>query len=93
MRACVVALAGLLLALPAAADEDEIAIKDGAGKDVVEANCGACHSLDYVEMNSPFLDEKKWEATVKKMVERFGAPIEEADIAAIISYLSANYGP
>jgi hypothetical protein len=44
-------------------------------------------------MNSPFLDQKKWEATVKKMVERFGAPIENADVPGIVNYLTANYGP
>jgi hypothetical protein len=44
-------------------------------------------------MNSPFLDQKKWEATVKKMIERLGAPIEAADVAAITDYLTTNYGP
>ena len=87
------ALAGLLFALPAAAGEDSITLKDGPGKDVVEANCGTCHSLDYIQMNSPFLDQKKWEATVKKMIDRLGAQITEADAAAITAYLAANYGP
>jgi hypothetical protein len=44
-------------------------------------------------MNSPFLDREKWEATVKKMIERFGAPIEEGDVAAMTDYLTAEYGP
>jgi mono/diheme cytochrome c family protein len=92
MRALCV-LAGLLFALPAAAGEDSIVLKDGPGKDLVEANCGACHSLDYIQMNSPFLDQKKWEATVKKMIDRLGAPIPEADAAAITAYLATNYGP
>jgi mono/diheme cytochrome c family protein len=85
--------AGLLFALPAAAGEESIALKDGPGKDLVEANCATCHSLDYIQMNSPFLDQKKWEATVKKMIERLGAPIEAADVAAITDYLTTNYGP
>jgi mono/diheme cytochrome c family protein len=92
MRALCV-LAGLLFALPAAAGEDSIALKDGPGKDLVEAHCAACHSLDYIEMNAPFLDDKKWEATVKKMVDRMGAPIEAPDAAAITAYLAASYGP
>jgi hypothetical protein len=66
------ALAVLAFAHPAAAGEHSIALKEGAGKDLVEANCVACHSLDYIEMNAPFLDQEKWEATIKKMIDRFG---------------------
>jgi mono/diheme cytochrome c family protein len=88
-----IGLALLVVAFPAEAGEESITLKDGAGKDLVEADCAACHSLDYVEMNAPFLDQKKWEATVKKMIDRFGAPIAEADAAAITEYLTANYGP
>jgi hypothetical protein len=57
----------------------------------VEGNCGACHSLDYIVMNSPFLDAKAWTAEVTKMVNAFGAPIEKADQDKIAAYLSANY--
>jgi mono/diheme cytochrome c family protein len=92
MRAALFVVAGLLTAGPATADEDAIELKDAPGRDVVEANCGACHSLDYIQMNSPFLDQKKWEATVAKMVGKFGAPIEEKDTSAIVDYLTANYG-
>jgi mono/diheme cytochrome c family protein len=92
MRA-VLTLTVLVSAFPAAAGEESIRLRDGPGKDEVEANCSTCHSLDYIEMNAPFLDQKKWEATVKKMIERFGAPIEEADVAAITNYLTASYGP
>lgn len=91
MRAIYMLIA-LALATPAMAEEDAIVLKEGTGKDLVEANCAACHSLDYVQMNSPFLDQKKWEATVKKMIERFGAPIEDKDVAPIITYLTQQYG-
>ena len=92
MRA-ICALAVLAFSLPAAAGEESVRLKDGPGKDLVEANCSACHSLDYVEMNAPFLDRKKWEATVKKMIDRFGAPIADADVAKITDYLTTSYGP
>jgi cytochrome c5 len=85
----------LVLALtPAAALADEVAIqlKNGPGVDVVEGNCGACHSLDYLPMNSPIQDKEGWGKTVAKMVKVFGAPISDADQATIISYLGANYG-
>lgn len=89
--AALVALGGALA--PAAfSQEDAIQLKPGTGADVVEANCAACHSLDYIQMNSPFLDEKGWTNEVNKMVKTFGAPIEEADQQQIIAYLVANYG-
>jgi hypothetical protein len=45
-----------------------VALKPGVGRDVVEHPCGHCHSLDYITMNSPFLDRRGWEAEVNKMV-------------------------
>jgi sulfite dehydrogenase (cytochrome) subunit B len=87
-----VGLAGLVLAQPALADEDSITLKDGKNREVVEQNCAACHSLDYVVMNSPFLDQAKWEATVTKMIGVYGAAITAEDAAAIIDYLAAHYG-
>jgi hypothetical protein len=92
MRAIMV-LAVLAFASPAMAGEDDIVLKEGTGRDLVEVNCGACHSLDYVEMNSPFLDQEKWAATIKKMIEKFGAPIAEGDVPGITEYLATNYGP
>jgi mono/diheme cytochrome c family protein len=76
----------------AAADEDAIELKPGDGHDTVLANCAACHSLDYIQMNSPFLDEKGWTAEVTKMVKSYGAQIAEDDQKIIIKYLATNYG-
>lgn len=81
----------LVLATGAFSDEDAIQLKSGAGVEVVQANCAACHSLDYVQMNSPIQDKEGWGKTVGKMVKTFGAPIAEADQTAIIEYLAANY--
>jgi mono/diheme cytochrome c family protein len=73
------------------ADEDAIKLKPGDGLEVVDNNCAACHSLDYIPMNSPFLDQKGWTGEATKMVKAFGAPIEAADQQKIIAYLSAHY--
>lgn len=62
------------------------------GKDVVRTNCGTCHSLDYILMNSPFLDPAGWDATVNKMIKIMGAPIADKDKAVILEYLTAKYG-
>jgi sulfite dehydrogenase (cytochrome) subunit B len=82
----------LLLSFSATAGETKIYLKDAPGKDVVESNCAACHSLDYILMNSGFLDAKGWEATVKKMVGSLGAPVPAEAIPRIIEYLARNYG-
>lgn len=81
-----------LVASVAAADESMITLKPGAGLDKVIAHCSGCHSLDYIQMNSPFPERKLWEAEVIKMINAFGAPIAKDDIAIIVDYLTQNYG-
>jgi mono/diheme cytochrome c family protein len=92
MRIKLVAAFAGLLAAQAFADEQPIGLKQAPGLDKVESNCAACHSLDYIQMNSPFLNAAAWDAEVTKMVKAFGAPIPDADAKAIGDYLKANYG-
>jgi mono/diheme cytochrome c family protein len=83
----------LLAGIPAAmAAEQNIALKNAPGRDAVEATCAACHSLDYIPLNSPFLNREGWTAEVNKMINAYGAPIPASDAAKIIDYLAANYG-
>ncbi len=91
MKAYIFAATLSLVALPAFAQEDKIVLKDGPGKDAVERNCSVCHSLDYIPMNSKFLDRAKWDATIKKMSGPLGAGIDPADQKTILDYLAANY--
>jgi sulfite dehydrogenase (cytochrome) subunit B len=74
------------------AGEKAVELKQTAGVGLVEAQCGACHSLDYIVMNSRFLDSAKWDAEVAKMIKAFGAPIDPADAKRISDYLKQNYG-
>jgi sulfite dehydrogenase (cytochrome) subunit B len=90
-----IAIAVLPLALAATivvAAEQRVDLKPAPGRDLVEANCVACHSLDYIVGNSPFMNRQVWEAEVTKMVKAFGAPINDADAKQIVDYLTANYG-
>ena len=73
------------------AQESKVQLKDGPGKDKA-MQCMACHSADYIQMNSPFLDKAGWTASVNKMINAFGAPIAKEDVDAIASYLAQNYG-
>jgi mono/diheme cytochrome c family protein len=92
MRTFLIALVVTLLTGTAFADEQTIKLKQAPGVDKVEGNCGACHTLAYIPMNSPFLNAAGWNAEVTKMIKAFGAPIDDADAKAIADYLSKNYG-
>ena len=92
MKTLLTALALVGLVGPALAQDDDVKLKDGPGKDMVENACGACHSLSYIPMNSPFLDQAKWDATVKKMINAFGAVVEPNEVQTIVDYLAKNYG-
>jgi hypothetical protein len=71
--------------------ESKIVLKDGPGKDKA-MQCVACHSADYIQMNSRFLDKAGWTASINKMINAFGAPIPKEDVEAIATYLASNYG-
>ena len=92
MRTLTVAIVTAVLCLPALADEASVELKKAPGLDKVVSNCGTCHSLDYIQMNSPFMSAATWDAEVTKMIKAYGAPISDADAAAIKDYLKANYG-
>jgi hypothetical protein len=83
----------LLLALfgTAFAQESRVALKDGPGRDKAQ-QCVACHSLDYIQMNSRFLDKAGWTASINKMINAFGAPIAKEDVETLADYFAQNYG-
>ena len=74
------------------ADEFAIKLKPGKGSELAQTQCAACHSLDYIQMNSPFLNGAGWTAEVTKMISVFGADINEADAKQITEYLTQTYG-
>ena len=87
-----VALLACTCAVGSRADEALIQLRDGPEAVSVRANCSICHSLDYIQMNSPFMKRAAWEAEVRKMMKVMGAPIAEPDVAALVDYLTRNYG-
>jgi sulfite dehydrogenase (cytochrome) subunit B len=92
MRRIAVAAFAALIAAPALAQEQVVELKKAPGLDKVATNCAVCHSLDYIQMNSPFPNAALWDAEVTKMIKVYGAPISDADAAAIANYLKSNYG-
>lgn len=66
-----------------------VALRAGAGADLVAGACGICHGMDrVVAVDRP---GRQWEAIVHRMVA-IGAPIDDKQTKQIISYLEANYG-
>jgi cytochrome c553 len=63
----------------------------GAAADAINNNCLACHSADMV-LNQPALPKAAWEAEVHKMINVYRAPIDEADVPAIVGYLVSTKG-
>ncbi|HEY5067294.1 MAG TPA: cytochrome c [Xanthobacteraceae bacterium] len=94
MRTLVIALLATMIAASAWAQSQlqQIKLKPGPGAAAVERNCGTCHSLAYIPMNSPFLNAAGWNTEVTKMIKAMGAPIGDADAKAIADYLAKNYG-
>ncbi|MCA6101320.1 mono/diheme cytochrome c family protein [Bradyrhizobium sp. USDA 4524] len=73
--------------------EETAAFKPGPNLEVVQNNCTACHSADYIKTQPQGEKFKKdfWQAEVTKMIKVYGAPIDEADVGKIVEYLSATY--
>ena len=73
--------------------EETAAFKPGPNLDVAQNNCTACHSADYVNTQPRGEKFKKdfWQAEVTKMIKVYGAPIDDADAAKIVEYLTATY--
>jgi hypothetical protein len=66
------------------------AYRPGRGVEQAQGLCLSCHSADYVATQPP-MPRKFWEASVKKMKEKFGAPLPD-DTTALIDYLTSTYG-
>jgi hypothetical protein len=85
-------LMNALVVFPALADEAAVRLKDGPDRDLVTARCVICHSLDYIQMNSAFLDRQGWEKSIDKMIKVMGAPVQPEEVAPIAAYLTRYYG-
>jgi sulfite dehydrogenase (cytochrome) subunit B len=73
--------------------DETVAFKPGPNLEVVQNNCTACHSADYIKTQpeGPKFKKDFWQAEVTKMVKLYGAPIDDADVSKIVDYLAATY--
>ena len=69
------------------------AFPPGPGAELIAANCQSCHSPGMI-LNQPALTKAEWTGEVTKMLHTYKAPVEEADVPAIATYLaSLKVGP
>lgn len=73
--------------------EETASFKPGPNLELVQANCGGCHSADYLSTQPQGEKFKRdfWQAEVTKMINVYGAPIAEQDAPKIVDYLAASY--
>jgi mono/diheme cytochrome c family protein len=93
----IVAVAALALALSAVALKIEppaetSRLKAGPGSDLATAQCGGCHSFDYISTQPPGKPLAFWKAEVEKMKKVYGAQIADDQIEPIAQYLTKAYG-
>jgi mono/diheme cytochrome c family protein len=72
--------------------ETPVALPKGAGVELVEAHCSACHSLDYLTTQPRGKGEKFWADNVTKMIDTHGAEIPDDDRKVIVAYLGRTFG-
>jgi cytochrome c5 len=68
---------------------DPVALPAGAGKELVEANCGMCHDLG--RMTGVKRARSEWEGIVARMIH-LGSPADAEDAKKIVAYLDAQFG-
>ena len=59
----------------------------GPGADTMAGNCMSCHTPGMI-LNQPALTRAEWAGEVTKMVKVYKAPVDDADIPEIVTYLS-----
>jgi competence protein ComEA len=73
-----------------AAQEDLRRLPDVPGKDIVVRVCTKCHGPGNIAKKR--LNRDDWDDQVADMVER-GAKATPEELAAVVDYLTANFGP
>jgi competence protein ComEA len=85
---CYCALISACLAF--AAQDDLKRLPDAPGKDIVVLVCTKCHGPGNIARKR--LSRDDWDDQIADMVER-GAKATPQELAAVVDYLTANFGP
>jgi mono/diheme cytochrome c family protein len=61
------------------------------GFELTANTCTVCHSVDYIAMQPRGQGKDFWTGEVTKMVNVYGATVQDAERPAIVDYLAHNY--
>ncbi|MSU59387.1 MAG: cytochrome C552 [Pedosphaera sp.] len=86
-----VALAGFAAPVKIELPAETGAFKLAPGAELANGQCLSCHSIEYVS-TQPLLPRAFWASSVKKMQEKYGAPVPADQVDALVNYLTLNYG-
>jgi virginiamycin B lyase len=78
-----------LVPVAALAQSQAAGLPDGAGKQLVERACTACHRSDQITRSSGYTQEG-WKALISAMIDLSGSP---ADEDTVTRYLATHYPP
>ena len=96
VAAMAIGLAGAASAAPRTIEipSEIVQLKPSAlpGYAKAQASCVACHSAEYMLYQPPNAARPYWDTMVKRMKGVFKAPIDDADMPAIVDYLAKTYG-
>jgi cytochrome c551/c552 len=87
----VIATAATATALDIKLPPETTAFKQDVGAEIANGQCLTCHSVEYVVIQPP-MQRMFWKAEVQKMQQKYGAPIPEQQVEAVVDYLTRNYG-
>lgn len=61
------------------------------GAEIANGQCLTCHSVEYVSTQPP-MPRPFWAASVKKMMDKYSAPVPAEQVEPLVDYLVVNYG-
>lgn len=67
------------------------AFKLAPGSEIANGQCLTCHSVEYVSTQPP-MPRAFWAASVKKMLDKYSAPVPAEQVDRLVDYLAVNYG-
>lgn len=88
LQDCLGLLFLVALATPPLAAQAGTTLPEGPGKDLVEAACSRCHSVDLVTRSAGFDSEQQWRALIASMVD-----LADPQAQTIASYLAQHIEP
>lgn len=71
-------------------DAKGLALRPGEDRELVQESCTSCHSLAPIIRHDGFAEDV-WAAEVKKMIDDYGAPIDDERARRITAYLQRHY--